>query len=183
MKTIRTNCFETNSSSTHSITLETTGNVAGLDAPSLSDGSTLLPTRLGDKDVRDYFNAPQEPNERKWVFRASTRDSKTALLFSYVYSILEYEELDQDLLERVIDTIAAYAGYTEIKVPSDFFTYFSISRWSENDYGDDINKLLETIGTSIHGNKVLVDHQAMGLIIQNIVYDDTKVLVDLSHEY
>lgn len=184
MKTIRTNCFETNSSSTHSITIETATESPAIDAPSLSEGTILYPGRINDVAIRAHFAVtPTHHDDRKWIFRASTRDTKTALLVHYIYSILEYEELDNDLLERVLDNIAAYAGYTEIKLGDAFFSHFTISRWNENEYGDEINKLLETVGISIQGNKVLVDHQAMGLLIHDIVFDDTKVLVDFSHEY
>lgn len=184
MKTIRTNCFETNSSSTHSVTIETAPGLSIVDAISLSENGVLYPARINDSEVQKAFKETSPDwKSRWWKFNACTKDTKTALLVHYVHSILNYEELDQDLLAEVLNTIAVFAGYESIDLGTEFWSSYSIDRWSDESHGEEIEKLLETIGYSLRGNKVLVNLQALGLFIQKIVLDDTKILIDYSEEY
>ena len=186
MRTIRTNCFETNSSSTHSITIETVAKPDICDVPSLSENGVLYPARLRDENVRKAFQTTPDDfkyGSRWWKFSASTKDTKTALLVHYIHSILTYEELDPDLLAEVLNTIAVFAGYESIDLGTDFWSSYSINRYSDEDYGAEIEKLLGTIGYSICGNNTLVNLQALGLFVQEIVNDETKILVDYSEEY
>jgi hypothetical protein len=188
MRTIRTNCFETNSSSTHSITIDTNANREIVDAPSLSENGVLYPARIHDANVKASFHVSGSGSHwanRKWTFTAWTKDTKTALLVHYIYSILEYEELDEELLAEVLNTIAVFAGYASIDLGEKFWSAYSVERYHGGDetYGEEFEKLLETIGYSISGNKVLVNLQALGLFVQNIVCDDTKALIDFSEEY
>ena len=60
----------------------------------------------------------------------------------------------------------------------------SIQRYDgEAEYSPDIDKMLEFIGYSMHGNKILIDMQKLGLHVQSIVLDDTKVLIDYSESH
>jgi len=186
MKTIRTNCFETNSSSTHSITIDTTSRRKTASSPSLSENGVLYPARIGDENVRDvFFTKPtQWSDSREWVFRAWTKDTKTALLVHYIYGLLESEgDHDPDMLNRVLQTIAAFTGYDSIDLGDNFYARYSIDRYDEGNVDEAIEKLFETIGFSAFGNKVLVDLEQLGLRVQEIAWDETKTLIDLSEEH
>jgi hypothetical protein len=186
MKTIRTNCFETNSSSSHSITIDTTSRRETASSPALSENGILYPARIEDDAVRDvFFTKPtQWSDSREWVFRAWTKDTKTALLIHYVYGLLDSEnDLDPVMLERVLQTVAAYTGYDAIDLGDNFYARYSIDRYDEGNVDEAVEKVFETIGFSAFGKKILVDLEQLGLRVQEIAWDETKTLIDTSEEY
>ena len=78
MKTIRNNVFETNSSSTHSISIE-----SNLSYGEIFENGILYLQRLE--------NCKQDIND-DYIVTARTRDEKIAFVISYLLSILESEE-------------------------------------------------------------------------------------------
>ena len=78
MKTIRNKVFETNSSSTHSISIE-----SNLSHSEIFENGILYLQRLE--------NCKQDIND-DYIVTARTRDEKIAFVISYLLSILESEE-------------------------------------------------------------------------------------------
>lgn len=78
MKTIRNKVFETNSSSTHSISIE-----SNLSHGEIFENGILYLQRLE--------NCKQDIND-DYIVTARTRDEKIAFVISYLLSILESEE-------------------------------------------------------------------------------------------
>lgn len=78
MKTIRNKVFETNSSSTHSISIE-----SNLSYGEIFENGILYLQRLE--------NCKQDIND-DYIVTARTRDEKIAFVISYLLSILESEE-------------------------------------------------------------------------------------------
>jgi hypothetical protein len=187
MKTVRSNCFETNSSSTHSITLESNTNAISADFPSLAQDNILYPARINDENIRAAFHTTNKGGygSCSWTFTANTKSSKAALIVHYIYSILSSEEIDEEQLADVMCSLASYMGYDSIDLgPDTFYDVYSIRRYDgDATYSAEIDKMLEFIGYSIHGNKVLIDMQRLGLYIQSIVLDDTKTLIDYSESH
>lgn len=184
MKTIRTNCFETNSSSTHSITIQ--AGPQNLETPPLSENGILYPARIDDDEIRKLlFKAPTKwSDSREWVFTAASRDTKAALLAQYAYSILDSDDdLNEELLAQVMCTIASYTGYDSIDFGKDFYCRYSISAYSEEIYDTDFETFLDTFARSFVTNKITVDLQRLGLAVQAIVLNDDKVIVDSSEEH
>lgn len=110
MKTIRTNCFETNSSSTHSITIESKTSVMNEDG--LVINGELIPDKL-------CFTSAY--HETKYgdghTLHAITRDQKAALLICHIISIYEDDEsaTKSKMLEAAVEQLIASCGYSSVK--------------------------------------------------------------------
>jgi hypothetical protein len=137
MKTIRHNTFETNSSSTHSITIINKNDVVPDKtgyAQLVIDG-VLHPGNL--KNTFAYVSL-QNSNEEGWILTASSRDEKAALLLHHVKSYLSDEwdrSYSSEEVSRVLEFIRSYMTTLSSQRYADVVLDFSpdFGHYSEED--------------------------------------------------
>jgi hypothetical protein len=193
MRTIRTNCFETNSSSTHSITIETSKSMV-LDTNSndpLVENDILYPARLNDEAGRKLIKVENEnPRDRVWISKATNRNTKAAMLVHYLHSFFDDnwdtagEARNKKMFNHALDIIAVYCGYQSVEVPNDFFSMFSVGSRYGSDEGESDKEffLTDILGESL-SNKKMIDNEGLANFIQAIIMNPTKSIVDRSEEY
>lgn len=191
MRTIRTNCFETNSSSTHSITIETSTSLV-LDINSndpLVENDILYPERLNHEDVmKEMKVVNKNPRDRVWITKAMSRNTKAAMLVHYLHSFFD-DDYDGDggkrnkkMFAHALDLIALFCGYQSVEVPKEnFWSMYSLSEFSEEEYGDEFT-LPDFLGRSI-SQKKMIDNEGLADFIQTVVMNPTKTIVDFSEEH
>lgn len=182
MKTIRTNSFETNSSSTHSITIS---NVDLLEPEFdlLVEDNILYLERLSNYRVKESMRSfYPEGYERAWETVARTKHTKAALLISYLFSLFEGGDKDgEELFKYAIEVIRTTCGYSEIKIPYPFYPIVSYYRWDEIQTSEDFT-LEDCVGESYSG-KIMLDSNKLIKFINNVILDDKKIIADKSEEY
>lgn len=159
MKTIRKNTFETNSSSTHSITIGTKGEYSK-SSPSV-ENNILYPSRLATYKI-SY-------GESRFLI-ANTKDTKAALLADWVLDMFDNEsyseyiktfsdQSEDEIKQYHYDIIAKLCGYDSIDMEGKSWGNFSSStEW-------------DTFGP-FYSEEEFLD------FIKNIVLDDKKEIID-----
>lgn len=189
MKTIRTNCFETNSSSTHSVTIETSTSLV-LDINSddaLVDNDILYPELLNHADILKQMKVVNKnPRDRVWITKAMTRNTKAAMLVHYLYSFFDDDWNDKGndnkkMFEHALDIIKVYCGYADISIPDEFWSMYSLSEFSGEEYDDEFTPP-HFLGCSI-SQKKMINNEGLVDFIQNVIMNPTKTIVDCSEEY
>lgn len=177
MKTIRQNTFETNSSSTHSLTILSLkdlreGNKKTYE-PLVVDG-VLIPGNLRDTFA---FVDHGHSYESSWTLTAKTKDEKAALLFHHLlyykddakYDDKWGEELYDIFVSWVVDEVVRLCGYSDVNM--DFAPYFM--PWSE----DSASYCVELFEDPETCKEKINDY------IVNIVCNDDKVIVETETPY
>ena len=108
MKTVRTGVFETNSSSTHSITIK---HIKLDDLKLVDDRNILYPGELSKFIIY---------SDNSEILIADTKDKKAALICNYLKND---EDLTQEQIIKYFNTLTNELGYTDII--SDFTSDFS----------------------------------------------------------
>ena len=106
MKTIRKNVFETNSSSTHSVTIYNIRKDVPYDNPKLVENNILYPTRI------DIYK-PQKHSETEYNYE--TYDEKAAVVFCWILDLqekpIQYGKFVlTDLMDMLVEDLK-YDGY------------------------------------------------------------------------
>lgn len=125
MKTVRHNTFETNSSSTHSITI--------LNKKDFSQKSLLIDNVLHPENLK--FTPAYSRNEtgygRSSTLTAETRDQKAALFINHMISFLRESHYDlpdwingktEEALKHITESLMLHNGYSSIN--TDFTPVF-----------------------------------------------------------
>ena len=120
MKTIRRCVFETNSSSTHSITI--TGK-SDRDIPKilpLVEYGVIYPERLSSREIDVLKNSDLS------FLVCSTKEEKTALLLNWLSNaqddFFEIKNIDSRI-EGIAKYIANYCGYIDVVLPNRWYGY------------------------------------------------------------
>lgn len=156
MKTIRRNCFETNSSSTHSITL-VKNNSLNKNTPDYlpiyHDGK-LLP---GNLKPSVYFSEINMGYDTAWSLICKDADSKAAWTMQHLKAVAEYNEFEdkwemseddfKKLTLLIVERLKNDLGYKEIDPVFDHFVYcYSEDGYSPTDiFGDDSMTIEERV--------------------------------------
>lgn len=157
MKTIRINTFETNSSSTHSLTITSKSKIKQTKEPLVVD-NVLIPARLVEyRECLDYTETVYT--------RLSTKEQKASILFYW----WQYREANKEwngnhvTLEELVYTVQAECGYSNIEWSSNNRQYYF------DPYGDDVDRRVDLcLNTLAH----LED------FIRTVVLDDDKEIID-----
>lgn len=123
---VRQNCFETNSSSTHSVTIRNRCKAPDDVKPILEEG-VLYPKRL------NQFSHSIGSDGSSMV--CNTRDMKAALLLSWIQNLFE-EDYDDELegasREAYIDYTLETLGYSGVNFEDDKYGNFPNSEYEDN---------------------------------------------------
>jgi hypothetical protein len=136
MKTLRHNTYETNSSSTHSITIVNRKNynesVVGT-APIITD-NVLLPKNLRKSEAYTEI----ETGDGGYVLKCASTYQKAALTVHYLNSLYEYVKYDSDVMtDEDYDAFRNYAlkhlcerlGLDRIESPQNCNDYYHLSEY------------------------------------------------------
>lgn len=170
MKTIRSNCFETNSSSTHSVTIlsKEKGETACSERPLEKDG-VLYPANLR------FTIAYREDTRDGYSLYASTTAEKCALLIHHIKSLRDYCYQKSDIegiLVFVINQITSYHGlFKEVNLDTFRDSNFVCSD-EDVTYLDEIMRLDKSKRET-----------AMDFFIRNTVMNDDMIIVDSDDSY
>lgn len=128
MKTTRTNCFETNSSSTHSFTIISKSELKEKKSaePLFDDNTqTLHVDRLSQQDCVIVMSGYGEDN---WQLNAATVHEKAALFVHHVDGRYE-KKLDIELVKRLLQEMCGYSAIVGE-------TRNGYDSYNDNDYGN-----------------------------------------------
>lgn len=144
MKTVRFEVFETNSSSTHSITIEKKReNVP--DLPKLCENNILYTTRLGEYRNKDFYR------DDDVTINCETRDQKAAFVAHVIAAIGDDESEVYKIHGKQM--LIASLGYTDIVMPDKYDSEVS-AYWDEGDFQLNTNTFIEDLAELI---KVIED--------------------------
>ena len=172
MQTIRTNCFETNSSSTHSITIQSKSNVMKDDMDVVIAG-VLHPQNLRHSSA--YRGVAYGDGH---TLQARTRDQKAALLVCHIASIDPYYFNPKSgavtLMKLACDLLVKYCGYVDVitKVDRNPFNAYS----EDTTYIDEI--MGDREGVDVEGDiadiTARVEKHILDVVLNNdmIVFDE-----------
>jgi len=159
MKTIRDNTFETNSSSTHSVTIRTK---SSCDEAKLlvDDQGRLVPWNLGSHTTCV---------EETYITICETKDKKAAILVDWLTYRLVTEELAKETVAKAIEILVEKCGYTGIDRSHGETAY---NFRSSADYvGESDDEYLEDLKSD--------DFESFEKYINLVVLNDTKEIVDM----
>jgi hypothetical protein len=174
MKTIRTNTFETNSSSTHSVTIGKKNKKVG--GKELVEDGVLHPSRLSG-----YTNSVGEST----FTVADTKDKKAAILIHWVESFFEngqydttgdetsWSKFEKETRTTVLEIVKELCGYTDIKITKSFSPDFTSS--TEND-GDPTEEFLRS-------DPPAFNEKMFRRFIEDNILDDEVEIVDSNCPY
>lgn len=173
MKTIRTNCFETNSSSTHSVTIASKKALNDQAMPLVVDG-LLIPGNLS------YTSAYREieSGDGGHSLQCTTYEQKAALLLHHLRSIGKWrseikDELFDQALKEARQQIINFSTTIE-DVDLDFNSCFFADDESGRTYAESIlneDSDIESVKTK------LIEH------MQDVVANDDIVVLDEDNPY
>jgi hypothetical protein len=171
MRTIRSNCFETNSSSTHSVTIisKTETRAENKNKPLEKDG-VLYPANLR------FASCYRVDNRDGYSLHAETVAEKTALFIHHIRSLEYYGEYEKaDILpavEYVIDRMTnVYGAFKEIDIKDLKDSNFEAS--------DEDGTYLDSIFEKKGEDRLT----AIDFFIRNTIMDDDKVIIDCDEKY
>ena len=120
MKTIRRRVFETNSSSTHSITITGKSDRITSEVLPLVEDGVIYPERLSSREI----DILKDSDISFLVCR--TKEEKTALLLNWLSSsedtFFEIEEIES-FRDKVAQDIAIYCGFVSAVLPKKWYGY------------------------------------------------------------
>lgn len=168
MKIKRISCFESNSSSTHSVTIETKGSGSGRGdkvKPLVDEQGRLVPQNLS--------------SHTKYVGEASftlcgTKDEKAAITVDWLSCRLDEGEVTEETVDKAVGILAKKCGYTGVDKNQKKYSY---SFYPSTEYcgaGDD--DYLEDLKGE---DEETVDFTSFEKFIDDVILDDTKEIVDM----
>ena len=166
MKIKRISCFESNSSSTHSVTIETKGSGRGDKIkPLIDEQGRLVPQNLSSRT--------------KCVGEASftlcgTKDEKAAITVDWLSCRLDEGELTEETVAKAVEILSKKCGYTGVdknqkKYSYSFYPSTEYCGAGDDDYLEDLKG--EDEETS--------DFTSFEKFIDDVILDDTKEIVDM----
>lgn len=173
-KTIRSNCFETNSSSTHSVTIINKSQLrtkAKEEKLPLVKDNVLYPAHLKFSD--NYTQAGEAS-----ILNAITTDEKAALFIQHwagaeAWDYDNDKEIVKPSFEVVKNFLKKMIGYADVIIPeegSGYWTYFT----SDNEDGEDY---ITEILTSEDIEMAILDH------IEDVIMNDEIVIKETDSPY
>ncbi len=166
MKTIRANCFETNSSSTHSVTIQSKSRIKRDDKQLVVDG-VLHPENL--RSTSAYRNDNRDGHS----LHAETKDQKAALFIHHLKSVEDYSEWDSvvvsGIFKYVIEQLIAQCGYTGINTKFNYNFPYS----NEEEGGTYIDNIFD-------------DEDPQGQVlahIHGVILNDDMIIIDMDSAY
>lgn len=172
MKTIRTNCFETNSSSTHSITILSKKNSETVSStrPLEKDG-VLYPANLR------WTNAYRDDNRDGYTLHASTVAEKTALLIHHIMSLRCYGEYEKEHIDRALGAVIG-------AVTNVYKIFRSVDMTDLKDFNFNCSSEDETTYLQLIMEKGIDEvEKEIVLFIHSTVMDDDKIIIDCEDSY
>lgn len=162
MKTVRHNVFETNSSSTHSVTITTkSAPKPGKTPRELVVDGTLYPMRLSDYSTSFGYDGSN--------LNCDTKDKKAAIVANWILSCKEYGNIEDTDFKVYIRFLREKCGYLTIDFEGD--SYSSYNPYDENDGSQ----------FSLSGDED-EDYAVLEEALKNIL-DDDIVIVDTDSPY
>ena len=162
MKTIRANCFETNSSSTHSITIESKSKALKHDDNLLVIDGVLRPDNLASSTAYREIN-----DGDGHILYATTEDQKAALLICHILSLRNYGDENETLLNLAAKHLVKICGYKSVKIEEVRYRTF----YNHDDGG---STYLDDIKSADDLEQAVIDH------IMNVVINDDAIVTDSS---
>ncbi len=157
MKTIRANCFETNSSSTHSVTISSKSKSSKRATNPLVTDNVLDPSNLNDYEVGAGDNS---------FLNCDTVDKKAAIVVHWLTcQFKEREDLTQEQYDKALNILAGAAGYTKIK-PLKYYNFYPDGEYSGSGDEDYINEMGDD------------DFEPFKKFILDVVLNDDMEIVD-----
>jgi hypothetical protein len=179
MKTIRHNTYETNSSSTHSITI-----VRGAEPVSAIGGLVLYPAKIREH-VQSHTDRGAYGSSSTHKLIATTLELKASLLVHQLTSFLDdgfNEEWCKTLLLKVYDVIKEECGYEEICTHKFHASYDLGGRYgTDTEYPSDFPPL-DFLGRSL-SDKPTVDLDGLRHYIREYICNPTITIIDTSESY
>jgi len=160
MKTIRTNTFETNSSSTHSVTIQTKGRKNKKILEPLVENNILYPARLGA-----YENSAGESS----FLCCDTKDMKAAVIAHWIDCRKE-DDLSEVTGKKAEDLLVSLCGYNGLDWEGGSYQFYPTTEYDAGDE-DYYRDLLEG------------ETHTFERFVKNVVLDDTQEIVDSDSPY
>lgn len=158
MKTIRQGTFETNSSSTHSISVSTIGE-KNTKTPPLVEGGVIYPSRL--RHYADHFG-------ESTFLRCDTVEKKVALLYSWLHEAkLRWNDDLTDEQAKELELVTAKMTGLYVDLDNKYGNYYT------TEFGDDDPPIAEW-GKDIESFKKYV---------QDVILNPTIEITDSNEEY
>ena len=163
MITIRPNTFETNSSSTHSITITSKSTSVDKQPKPIREGETILLKNL-TSHTKSLSNASET--------YCDTRDLKIAIFGHWIW--YNAGDSKHDDVDSVLRTLGTRLGVVFDRGEQ---KWASFSPYSE--YDDDLHSDVKRIIDEVRGN----NFTALDAFIVDIIDNDDKVIVDANNDY
>lgn len=167
MKTIRTQCFETNSSSTHSITVQTK---KASESRPLIINHVLMPANLR------YTNAYHRSYDGHSL-HAGTAAEKISLLLHHLISEKTAWDANESMINECIEAVVLLAKNSDSSLP---FNEISFEGMDEADFINDCD------GNLTYANEILNNSDPRSAVkdfFNDVILDDSKVIVDEDSPY
>lgn len=183
MKTIRTNCFETNSSSTHSITITSKSKALRAESP-LVENAVLIPVNL--KETSAFRESGCDGDG--YTLHAFTTDEKAALLICHIESLSctgrTSNQVCRRLLKETVDALIRLVGYADVKTSGLNYSIFSA-------YSEDSTYIDDLLGYNhyVDDNEIDDNEAYENFVarvedhIRNVVLNDDIMIIDCENPY
>ena len=159
MKTIRNSLFESNSSSTHSVTISTKGSgKSNRNKPLVDNKGRLVP-----KNLSSYTHSVGDAS----FTTCETKDQKAAIVLNWLNCRVDDSDLSKETVIKATDILVKKCGYTGVDVYNNYDFYPS-TEWNsaDEDYFSDLSEE-EPSFTSFEK------------FIDEVILDYTKEIVDM----
>lgn len=183
MKTIRHNTFETNSSSTHSLTIRTTSPDVESDDGDLVMDNVLYPANLRKLEDR-RTNTNTYGSESTWCLVANTTARKAALLVHQIWNFFTdefYEEWCKDTRARIVEVIRQECSYADIVLPDTFYAYYDVDNHSDIDVPYEF-PMYDFLGRALN-DKPIVDMNGLRDYLHTHILNPDITIFDTQESY
>jgi hypothetical protein len=161
MKTIRTNTFETNSSSTHSVTIQTKGSgKSNRNKPLVDDQGRLVP-----KNLSSYTRSVGDAT----FTTCETKDQKAAIVINWLRSRIDDSDISEETVTKATEILVKKCGYTGVDEYNNYDFYPS-TEWGICGDDDYIEKIEDELTITLTSFEKFID---------DVILDDTKEIVDM----
>lgn len=185
MKTIRHNTFETNSSSTHSLTVVTnTDPSSKLEDSELVIDNILYPAKLRDIAISEAEDGSYGSSTHRLV--ANNVHRKAALLIHQLWNFFDdsfHEEWCESHRRRIIEAIRRKCLYVDIVLPDNFYPYYDIgSRYSSDFEAPSDFPMFDFLGRTLN-DKPIIDMNGLHAYIHTHIIDSSITIIDTNESY
>ena len=159
MKTIRKAVYETNSSSTHSITIENKGS-GKYQKPLVDETGRLVPRNLSS-----YTHCVGEAT----FTTCGTKDQKAAIVVDWLTArLIDYDKTEKETYEKALGILVEKCGYTGIdRGDRDDYNFYPSTEYNNGD---------EAYSSDLEGETP--DFESFEKFIENVVLNDNKEIID-----